>query len=187
MAKKKKKILKNSKKISKKNKTQLTSKSKSTTEPPKAGRPSVFTESLQEKMIALYEKGKTDVQVAEIVGVSEKTINNWKGKHPTFLQSLKEAKQIADDLVEASLFSRAVGYSHQEEKTFQHDGEIISHTVTKHYAPDPVSMIFWLKNRQPGRWRDDKRIVVEGEVEHNVKVSKVDLDTRIKQLKKKAV
>jgi hypothetical protein len=26
--------------------------------------------------------------------------------------------------------------------------------MVKHYPPDPTSMIFWLKNRQPQKWRD---------------------------------
>ena len=31
-------------------------------------------------------------------------------------------------------------------------------TVDKCYPPDPTSMIFWLKNRQPLVWRDKKEI-----------------------------
>lgn len=105
-------------------------------------------------MIALYQAGKTDIQVAEVIGVCEKTINNWKGKHPEFLQALRESKQIADELVEASLFSRAVGYSHPEERVFQNEGIIVTHDTIKQYPPDTTAAIFWLKNRQPDKWRE---------------------------------
>ena len=118
-------------------------------------RPSKFNIALSEKMIELYNKGKTDRQVAEIIGVSERTITNWKASNPGFLLSLKEAKQGADDLVEASLFSRAIGYTNPEEKIFcDKDGNIIRAPTLKHYAPDVTAQIFWLKNRRPELWRD---------------------------------
>ena len=47
-----------------------------------------------------------------------------------------------------------MGYEHDEEKVFCNNGEIISTTVRRHYPPDPISAIFWLKNRQRKRWRD---------------------------------
>jgi hypothetical protein len=40
---------------------------------------------------------------------------------------------------------------------FCYEGEIITHVHEKHYPPDPTAMIFWLKNRQPERWRDQPR------------------------------
>jgi hypothetical protein len=117
-------------------------------------RPSKFNDQIKAKMIELYEKGKTDDQVAEIIGVCPRTIANWKGNHPEFLQTLKESKQIADDLVEASLFSRAVGYSHVEEKVFCHEGCIVTHETVRQYPPDTAAAIIWLKNRNPKRWRE---------------------------------
>lgn len=105
-------------------------------------------------MLELYRKGKTDAQVADIVGVSVRTIHNWKGKNPLFFHSLKDAKQVADDLVEASLFSRATGYSHKSEEIFCYFGKVKRVPTVKQYAPDVTAAIFWLKNRQPDRWRD---------------------------------
>ncbi len=105
-------------------------------------------------MLALYKKGKTDAQVAEIIGVSVRTIHNWKGKNPSFFHSLKDAKQIADELVEASLFSRATGYSHKAEEIFCAFGRVTRVKTVKQYPPDTTAAIFWLKNRQPARWRE---------------------------------
>lgn len=117
------------------------------------GRPTKFTEALKEKMLALYEAGKTDAQVARIIGVSRRTINNWKGRDADLLHTIKESKSIADDLVEASLFSRATGYSHAEEKIFVYEGIPIRVPTVKHYPPDVTAGIFWLCNRQPDRWK----------------------------------
>lgn len=104
--------------------------------------------------LAAAKMGMTDKQLAMLFDVSVGTIHNWKKKNPEFLEALNEGKLIADAKVVRSLYERATGYSHPEEKLFQFDGEVIRADTTKHYAPDPISAIFWLKNRRPGEWRD---------------------------------
>lgn len=148
---------------------------------PKLGRPSQFNDAIRDKMIELAKAGKTNEQIAEVIGVHVRTIETWQGKHKDLMWALKEAKQVADDLVEASLFSRAVGYSHPEEKVFCNEGVIITHNTIKQYPPDVTAAIFWLKNRQPKRWREnqDKTEVVI----NNICADPVDLEERIKQLK----
>lgn len=98
--------------------------------------------------------GAKDKQLAEFLGVSESTLNLWKQKHKSFSESLKGGKVQADAEIAQSLYHRAKGYSHPEVKVFNNQGEIVTHDVIKHYAPDPTSIIFWLKNRQPELWRD---------------------------------
>ena len=117
------------------------------------GRPSK-KDNLDLKMIEeLAGLGLTDKQMILVIGVSEQTFNTWK-KDPKFLESLKAGKTKADNQVVKSLYERAKGYSHPELICFQHKGRIITKEVTKHYPPDPTSMIFWLKNRDKENWRD---------------------------------
>lgn len=118
------------------------------------GRPSKFNDAIKEKILSLARAGKTNEQIADIIGVHVRTIENWQGNKPDLMWALKEAKHAADDLVEASLFSRAVGYSHPEEKVFQNEGDIVTHNTVKQYPPDVAAAIFWLKNRQPDKWRE---------------------------------
>ena len=47
---------------------------------------------------------------------------------------------------------------HQEEVIMQYQGKPIRVKTTKHYPPDPTSMIFYLKNRRPDRWRDKQEL-----------------------------
>lgn len=98
--------------------------------------------------------GATDIELAEFFGVCKATINNWKKDYPEFLDSLKEAKAEADSKVVRSLYERANGYSHGEEKIFLHEGKPVKVAITKHYPPDTTACIFWLKNRQKEDWRD---------------------------------
>ena len=117
-------------------------------------RPSRYKAEFAEQAAKLCRLGATDKELAEFFGVTEKTINNWKGAHPEFLQSLKAGKQMADAEVADKLFQRAIGYSHPDTHISNFQGVITVTPITKHYPPDPTSMIFWLKNRRPDLWRD---------------------------------
>lgn len=129
----------------------------------KRGRKTGFDDTIQSTILRLIKEGKTEDQIAEIIGVCRTTLNNWKGKHPKFLYAVRESRQIADEMVEAALFGRAVGYSHAEEKVFCSDGVIVTHETVKHYPPDTTAAMFWLRNRQPDRWKEK----TEGDVNVN--------------------
>lgn len=118
------------------------------------GRPSKYQESFVEQAAKLVRLGATDRDIADFFEVTETTINNWKLQYPDFLESLKRTKEEVDAQVERSLFHRAMGYSHPAVKMFNIAGEIVEKEYIEHYPPDPTSMIFWLKNRQPDKWRD---------------------------------
>jgi hypothetical protein len=124
----------------------------------KGPKSSFINKGLSAKIAALYGSGKTDKQVADTIGVSLRTIHYWKSTEPDFLHSLKEGKNAADELVESSLFRRATGYSHDEEKIFVYEGRVIRVKTEKHYPPDVSAQIFWLKNRKPTEWRDTRII-----------------------------
>ena len=124
----------------------------------KGGQPSKLETLNTELVKKLYEKGFTDKEVAEVIGVTEQTINNWKKYNEGFFESLKKWKLKADENVVKSLYERATGYSHPEEKIMQYEGQVIRAETTKHYPPDPLSIIFWLKNRQPELWRDRQEV-----------------------------
>lgn len=115
---------------------------------------SKYDESYDELAYNYCLLGATDAKLGDFFGVTEQTINNWKGAHPSFFESLKKGKAMADAMVAKSLFERATGYSHPEAKIFNNNGEEMIVDTVKHYAPDPTAAIFWLKNRQPSMWRD---------------------------------
>lgn len=131
---------------------------------PTAGRPTKFKEEFIELAFNYCLLGATDNQLADFFEVDQDTINRWKKKHPKFYESIKEAKSQADSKVVRSLYERANGYTHPEEKVFNNNGEIVTHETLKHYPPDPTAMIFWLKNRQPEKFRDKQEIEHSGEV-----------------------
>lgn len=129
------------------------------------GRKSEYREEYAEQALKLCLLGATDKEIAEFFSVSEQTLNSWKKKFPQFLESLKKGKAVADANVASRLYSRAIGYDARATKFATNEGKITDKVeYTEHYPPDTTAAIFWLKNRQPGKWRDKK------EVENQVKL-----------------
>lgn len=121
-----------------------------------AGRPTAYKAEYAEQAYKLCLLGATDASLADFFGVTEKTVNTWKEKHPEFLQSLKGGKDEADANVAKRLYSRAMGYTHEAVKIVADAKTGSEHIVpyTEHYPPDTTACIFWLKNRQSKQWRD---------------------------------
>ena len=123
------------------------------------GRKSEYREEYAEQALKLCLLGATDKEIAEFFSVSEQTLNSWKKKFPQFLESLKKGN------VASRLYSRAIGYDARATKFATNEGKITDKVeYIEHYPPDTTAAIFWLKNRQPGKWRDKK------EVENQVKL-----------------
>lgn len=118
------------------------------------GRPSKYKEEYCEQARKLCLLGATDVELADFFETSEQTINAWKNAHPAFLEAIKKGKTQADSNVADRLYQRAMGYEHPEVDIRVVASEIVQTPITKFYPPDTGAAIFWLKNRQRGKWRD---------------------------------
>jgi len=129
----------------------------------KGGRPTKYKDGFARKARKLCALGATDDEIADFFDVHVATIHRWKHRHPMFCDALKVGKDSADDRVERSLYQRALGYSHPEDKVFStggKDGEPLIVPTVKHYPPDTTAAIFWLKNRRPDEWRDRQELAV---------------------------
>ena len=99
--------------------------------------------------------GLSEEQISKNMGISRSTLKEWKQKYPAISATLKKGKEVADIEVENALFKRATGYEVEETKVeIDSNGKKHMVKITKHIAPDPTSIIFWLKNRRPEKWRD---------------------------------
>lgn len=106
--------------------------------------------------------GLDDKRIAELFDINQSTIYDWQKRYPEFKQAMYEGRDGADEEIAAALFHRAKGYSHASEeiKVVSQGGlgspSVIERVpITKHYPPDGVSIIFWLRNRQRLRWSND--------------------------------
>jgi len=130
-----------------------------------AGQPTKYKIEYNEQARKHCLLGATDKQLSDLFNITEATLNNWKKNHPKFFESIKDGKERADQQVVESLFHRAKGYSHEEDKIFNNNGEPMVVKTMKHYPPDATSAIFWLKNRRKEEWRDQKE--VSGNIKHD--------------------
>ncbi|MFD0965279.1 helix-turn-helix domain-containing protein [Seminibacterium arietis] len=94
--------------------------------------------------------------------VDEATINRWKLEHSDFYESIKKGKMLADANVAERLYKRALGYEAPDVDIRVINNQIVETSLIKHYPPDPTSAIFWLKNRQPEKWRDKQVQEISG-------------------------
>lgn len=108
----------------------------------KRGRPTNYEPWMVIVAERMYELGATHGDVAHALDRAESTIRRWLEDRSDFSAALK-AREFADAEVVRSLFQRAKGYTTS-------DGV--------HVPAHPTAIIYWLKNRQPGKWRDRHEI-----------------------------
>ncbi len=131
----------------------------------KGGRPKGsgrYRKEFNEQAYKLCLLGADDKKLADFFNVTEQTINNWKKAQPSFFESLKAGKEVADAKIAESLYHRAKGYTHDDVHISNYQGQITITPLKKHYPPDTTAAIFWLKNRQKGEWRDKKDREITG-------------------------
>ncbi|HEO6731922.1 TPA: helix-turn-helix domain-containing protein [Streptococcus agalactiae] len=97
----------------------------------------------------------TEEQIANNIGISRSTLNEWKKKFSVISDTLKQNKEIADRQVENALHKTALGFYYEEDMV-TNQGDVVR--VKKYSKPNTTAQIFWLKNRKPADWRDKQEI-----------------------------
>lgn len=137
------------------------------------GAPTKYKQEYAEQAYKLCLLGATDAKLADFFDVEISTISNWKNAHIEFLEALKRGKYAADAEIADSLYNRAKGMTIIEQqaiklttkaqgvdkegnptRAFGQTERVEIVDLMRQIPPDPTSVIFWLKNRQPKEWRD---------------------------------
>lgn len=127
----------------------------------------VTPESL--KVITQWKRnGLTDAEVEKNIGVAHSTFGAWKKKSPALRNALKNGRAYADTLIENALFTSAFGGFVQVEtvaidkKTgapvLDDDGKPITYMKTEYIEPNPKSIIFYLTNRMPDKYKMNRNL-----------------------------
>lgn len=116
-------------------------------------------------LAAWARAGKTDEEIAKLIGISRSTLSEWKKKHESIGKALSITKDYADRLIEGSLYKIACGYTVTNKKPIKTrhvtytngvktaEDEIIEYAEETIYVPGEARLImFWLENRMP-EWR----------------------------------
>ena len=140
-----------------------------------AGRPTDYRPKYNKQVLSLALLGLTNKEIAEFLEIDEATLYRWKEKFPKFSEALQKGKEKADVEIIDTLRRRAKGFAYDEvtyerivtEEEMTSGKDLTDKTVQPLYRkrvvkkflpPDPTSMIYWLKNRRPAAWKDNRQI-----------------------------
>ena len=98
--------------------------------------------------------GYATAEIADIFGVSESTVDNWRKTYPALQAAWTEGGTLADTRVARAMFKRAVGYQYPEQKGM------------KVVPPDPAAGQYWLNNRQPQLWKTASQVTGRGGMDY---------------------
>ena len=118
------------------------------------GRKTVYSPRMAVVARKCCQRGMIDIEVADMLGIGLATLYRWKAEHPAFSRVFKLGKAEADDRVERSLYSRAIGYDYIAEKAAMTRHGQKTMRYRQHIPPDTAAAVWYLKNRRPDRWRD---------------------------------
>ena len=135
-----------------------------------AGKIYALKNEAREVLEAWGRKGLTRDEIAENMGISRSTLSAWIKKCPDISDAIKNARAYACARVENALFKKAVGYEYTQQrpvkvkKTAFENGrkvkeeeEIVMVDETVVVPPDLGAIIFYLTNRLPADWQNNRQ------------------------------
>ena len=125
------------------------------------GRPTTYKPENAEIARQSCMLGATNDTLAERFAVCRRTIDNWIATIPGFSDAVRQGREVADGSVVSALFARATGMEQKMTKVFCHRGQPVTANYTVQLPPDVRACIFWLRNRRPGQWRENRLLVEE--------------------------
>ena len=136
---------------------------------------------------SMAEKGCTDKEIAEKIGVSYSTFKKYKTENKALKDLMAECKNKKNEEVEQALFNNCIGYHYKEdvaikvkyqEKDCIDGKEVVLNkeridvvTVERYQNPDLNAQKYWLNNQKKSKWSDDP--------------NKVNNDKKLTKLKEK--
>jgi hypothetical protein len=127
------------------------------------GRPTTYRPENAEIARHACMLGATNDTLAGRFEVCRRTIDNWIATIPEFSDAVRQGRQVADETVVSALFARATGMERKMTKVFCHRGQPVTANYTVQLPPDVRACIFWLRNRRPEQWRENRPLVEEAD------------------------
>lgn len=127
-----------------------------------------YKEWLEPDKLILLQGWRRDglniAQIANNVGVSEGTFNNWCTQHREIREAIKKGEEVCIYEVENALYKAAIGYDVVETEqieTEMPDGSVSTQKRAKkrHIPPSIGAICFILKNRRSSKWQDKPTVI----------------------------
>jgi hypothetical protein len=154
----------------------------------KPGSPSRWKSDYTRQIFWLALAGMTEVEMANIIGISDRAFAVWKKNHPDFLAALQAGREEAVGVAAHSLFRSGVGFEHDAEKLIPnrikeydpHTGKVIKEYTeimrvpyVKKYPPNVTALTKFLAAHKPEVWGDRSEVNHTGTVTHEMDITKL--------------
>ena len=149
------------------------------------GRPSNYEKLVKPRLFEISEWrriGWTEEEIAKELGLSRRTLTQYKHLYPEFLRALKnETEELVKEL-RGALVRRAKGYQYIETKKIyerNEDGQLV-HTrteeTTKSQPADVAALNLALKNFDRENWSNDPQLLALKREELELKKKQIEKD-----------
>lgn len=137
------------------------------------------------------ESGLTNDEIAISLGIARSTFQCYINKYADLRAVVRDGKDIANIIVEESVFAMSVGYvktikkpmklrkiEYDDEGKKVSEEDFIKYVDEEHYVlPNVTSAKFYLSNRDPARWNE--KMTVNGVVDSTISIA---VDDAMKEL-----
>ena len=149
------------------------------------GRPSKYEKLVKPRLFEISKWrriGWTEEEIAKELGLSRRTLTQYKHLYPEFLRALKnETEKLVKEL-RGALVRRAKGYQYIETKKIyerNEDGQLV-HTrteeTTKSQPADVAALNLALKNFDRENWSNDPQLLALKREELELKKKQIEKD-----------
>lgn len=164
----------------------------------KPGSPSKWRTDYTRMIFWLALAGMTEMEMSNVIGISDPTFNLWKKNHPDFLNALEAGRAEAVAMAAHSLFRAGIGYELDAVKiipnrvktydpvtgrVIKEHTEVLKVPYKKHLPPNVTALTKFLAAKYPEVWGDRSEVHHTGTVNHAIDASKLS-KKQLKLLKK---
>jgi len=129
------------------------------------------------ELLRCWARDFTLSDIAKKIGVSEKTLIEWRKTYPEIEQAIKDGKEIVDYRVENALLKAALGYTTTDVKTIisppdkNGNRAIRVEKIEREVPPNPTAIMCWLNNRKPEQWKRNRDMLYTQDKDNNIVVN----------------
>ena len=127
------------------------------------GRPTKYSEEMNNKAEEYASQGLSNDQIANNLGIDRATLYEWQKEYSDFSDAIKRGKEKIDLEVENKMLELIRGFDYSEttqelKKNKKGEFEVVTIKKTnKKSLPNYKAMEFWLRNRQPQKWNNTEQ------------------------------